>query len=109
MRMASVETGPVENQTRSVGPYRLEGLLGRGGMGEVYRAYDQRLGRWVAIKHIRPESADRPLVRARFKNEAWAAARLSHPSIVPIFDIVEEEDGDWIVLELIEGPTLAER
>jgi eukaryotic-like serine/threonine-protein kinase len=107
--MKSVETGSVERHPRSVGPYRLEGLLGRGGMGEVYRAYDQRLARWVAVKHIRPEAADRPTARARFKNEAWAAARLSHPAIVPIFDIVEDEEGDWIVLELVEGPTLAEQ
>jgi len=76
-------------------------------MGEVYRAYDQRLARWVAIKHVLPDNADRPSARSRFRNEAWVAAQLSHPAIVPIFDIVEAPEGDWIVMELVPGPTLA--
>ena len=92
---------------RHVGPYRLDKLLGKGGMGAVYQAWDERLERWVAIKQIRPESADNERVRERFRREARASARLNHPSIVQIFDILESEDGDWIVMELVEGRTLA--
>lgn len=76
-------------------------------MGAVYRAWDERLQRWVAIKQIRPESAASERVRERFRREARASARLNHPSIVQIFDILESEDGDWIVMELVEGRTLA--
>ncbi|MEO1087189.1 MAG: protein kinase, partial [Acidobacteriota bacterium] len=94
---------------RSVGPYRLKEILGRGGMGEVFRAWDQRLGRHVAIKHILPQAAgDDRRQRARFRREARTAAQLSHPAIVQIFDIIEDDDGIWIVLELIEGQTLAD-
>jgi serine/threonine protein kinase/tetratricopeptide (TPR) repeat protein len=92
---------------RRVGPYRLDKLLGQGGMGAVYQAWDERLERWVAVKQIRPESADNSRVRERFRREARASARLNHPSIVQIFDIIESEDGDWIVMELVEGRTLA--
>lgn len=92
---------------RHVGPYRLDKLLGQGGMGAVYQAWDERLERWVAIKQIRPESADNSRIRERFRREARASARLNHPSIVQIFDILESEDGDWIVMELVEGRTLA--
>ncbi len=93
---------------QNVGPYRVEELLSRGGMGEVYRAYDQRLDRWVAIKHLRPELADAPRTRARIRREARALARLSHPAIVPVFDLVENSEGDWIVMELVEGVSLAQ-
>ena len=89
-----------------VGPYRIESRLGVGGMGAVYRAYDQRLERPVAIKHILPEVAEDTKARARLRREARAVASLNHPSIVQIFDIVEEEGGDWIVMELVEGQTL---
>ena len=90
-----------------VGPYRIEGLLGAGGMGAVYRAYDHRLGRRVAIKHVRPERRGE-LSRKRLLREARAAAALAHPAIVQVFDILESEDGDWIVMEYIEGQTLAQ-
>lgn len=94
--------------TDRVGPYRLEQELGAGGMGQVYQAYDERLDRRVAIKHIRPDQAADPKRRARLRREAWAAARLTHPYIVQIFDIVESDDGDWIVMELVDGPSLHE-
>ncbi len=90
-----------------VGPFRIEGPLGVGGMGAVYRAWDERLRRPVAIKHILPDNADDPRQRERLRREAQAAAGLSHPSIVQIFDIFEEGDYDWIVMELVEGQTLA--
>ena len=92
---------------RTLGPYRLESLLGRGGMGEAFRAWDQRLGRYVAIKHVR-DAGEGSRRRARFRREARTAAGLAHAAIVQIFDILEEDDGDWIVMELVEGHTLAE-
>jgi serine/threonine-protein kinase len=95
-----------------IGPYRLLGRLGAGGMGEVYDAWDERLDRRVAVKRIRPISgdpadSDASRRRERFRFEARAVARLSHPAIVQIYDLVEAEDGDWIVLEHVPGPTLA--
>lgn len=100
-----------------IGPYRLERLLGTGGMGDVYQAYDRRLQRRVAIKHFRPGSpvgstAAGTASRERFLREARAAAGLSHPSIVHIHDILEHEagdwEGDWIVMERVDGPTVAQ-
>jgi len=91
-----------------IGPYRLEEPLGAGGMGEVFRAYDERLERRVAVKVIRPAAAADPLLRERFRREARAVARLSHPSIVQIHDILEWEGGLAIVMELVQGSTLSE-
>ncbi|MEM7351633.1 MAG: serine/threonine-protein kinase, partial [Acidobacteriota bacterium] len=95
---------PVSAQ--QLGPYKLGLLLGEGGMGKVYRAFDDRLGRWVAAKRVRGEATERG--RARLLQEARTLARLGHPAIVQIFDVVEDAAGDWIVMELIEGPTLTE-
>jgi serine/threonine protein kinase/tetratricopeptide (TPR) repeat protein len=91
-----------------VGPYLLERRLGSGGMGAVWRAWDERLQRPVAVKQVRPELRDRPGVRELLRHEAAAAARLNHPSIVHIYDILEEDGADWIVMELVEGETLAQ-
>lgn len=91
----------------NIGPYRLEKILGSGGMGKVFQAYDERLDRRVAIKQIRPDRNDDDKVRKRFRREARAVAHLSHPAIVQIFDIVEEEDEDWIVMELAQGSDVA--
>ncbi len=90
-----------------IGPYRLERRLGAGGMGEVYLAYDEQLERRVAVKYIRPEAAGRPEARQRFRREAKAAAALSHPATVQIFHVLETAGGDAIVMEFIEGETLA--
>jgi tetratricopeptide (TPR) repeat protein/tRNA A-37 threonylcarbamoyl transferase component Bud32 len=92
-----------------IGPYRIDGRLGAGGMGEVYRAWDGRLERRVAIKTIRPEAAEDPRVRERFRREARAAAGLSHPAIVQVYDILEWNGGEAIVMELVEGESLAGR
>lgn len=91
-----------------LGPYRIERVLGRGGMGIVYAAHDRRLGRRVAIKRIRA-GADDSRRRARLRREARTAAQLTHPAVIRIFDLVEDADGDWIVMELVEGTTLADR
>lgn len=92
-----------------IGVYRLESPLGRGGMGEVYLAWDERLERAVAIKRIRADAFVQGQQRERFRREARMAARLSHASIVQVHDLVSEESGDAIVMEYVEGPTLAER
>lgn len=92
-----------------IGAYRLESPLGRGGMGEVYLAWDERLERAVAIKRIRHDAFVQSHQRERFRREARMAARLSHAAIVQVHDLVSEESGDAIVMEYVEGPTLAER
>jgi len=97
------------DRTSSIGPYRLEDRLGTGGMGEVWRAHDERLDRSVAVKLIRPESAEDQTARERFRREARAAAALTHPSVVRIYDVIESGEGDAIVMELVEGEPLARR
>ena len=92
-----------------VGPYHLERKLGAGGMGVVYAAWDDRLERRVALKKILSDVADDPLRRERFRREARAVAKLSHPAIVQIHDLLEAPEGDWIVLEYVEGTTLTGR
>jgi len=96
-------------EPRRVGPYRLERKLGAGGMGVVYAAWDERLERRVALKQIRPEGADDPRRRERFRREARAVARLDHPAIVRIHDLLDTPEGDWLVFQYVEGVTLAER
>ncbi|HEX3529334.1 MAG TPA: protein kinase [Thermoanaerobaculia bacterium] len=100
----TVDLGP---EPARIGPYRLARRLGRGGMGEVFLAWDERLGRRVALKRIR---ADSSVVqdRERLRREARAAAQLSHPSVVQIYDLVADSSGDVIVLEYVEGRTLRE-
>src|SRR6185503_18360576 len=93
----------------SVGPYRIERLLDVGGMGEVYRARDTTLGRDVAIKILpRHLTADQERL-ARFEREARMLAALNHPHIAAIHGIVDAEDVRGLVLELVEGETLADR
>jgi serine/threonine protein kinase len=91
-----------------LGPFRLDTVLGRGGMGEVFLAWDSRLERQVAIKKIRKEAALNAVNRERLHREARAGARLSHPSIVHVFEIVELDGCDWIVMELVDGPTVGQ-
>ena len=89
-----------------LGPYEIRGTLGSGGMGEVYRAADPRLGREVAIKILSPDTASDPESIRRFEKEARAVASLSHPHIVPLFDVGEAEGLRYVVTELVEGETL---
>ncbi len=91
---------------QKIGPYRILQRLGAGGMGEVFLAHDERLDRRVAIKRVRTDSglpADR---RERFRREARVAARLNHPAIVQIYDILQEWDVEHIVMEYVEGTNL---
>ncbi len=92
-----------------VGHYRVIEKIGAGGMGEVFRARDERLGRDVALKLIRPASSDNPDHLRRFEQEARAAAALNHPNIVAIYDVGFEGKTPYIVSELLEGKTLRAR
>jgi len=91
-----------------IGPYEIKGLLGAGGMGEVYLAWDPRLGREVALKRMTGPGAEDPEWRARFMSEARAVAGLRHPGIVAVHDILWEESAPYIVMERLEGETLRE-
>ncbi len=92
-----------------VGHYRIEKVLGTGGMGTVYRAWDEVLERWVAIKCIRAGKEGAPDSRERFRREAKAAAALSHPAIAQVHELFEEDGADYIVMELVEGQSLRSR
>lgn len=92
-----------------IGAYRLEDRLGIGGMGEVFLAWDEKLQRRVAIKRIRQDIGLTPEQRERFRREAQLAARLSHPNVVQIHELVSDGPDDAIVMELIEGRTVEER
>jgi eukaryotic-like serine/threonine-protein kinase len=91
-----------------LGPYEILGLLGAGGMGEVYRARDPRLGRDVAIKVLPAEVGADPERLSRFEREARAVAALSHPNILTVFDVGTREGLPYVVTELLEGETLRE-
>jgi eukaryotic-like serine/threonine-protein kinase len=97
------------NPGTKIGPYEILSPLGAGGMGEVYRARDAKLGRDVAIKVLPSTFAADPDRVARFEREAKAVAALSHPNILAIFDFGEEGDTAYAVTELLEGETLRDR
>ncbi len=88
-----------------LGPYEIVGPLGAGGMGEVYRAMDTKLGRQVALKVLPAAFAHDADRMARFRREAQVLALLNHPNIAAIYGLEE----NVLVMELVEGPTLAER
>jgi serine/threonine protein kinase len=92
-----------------LGPYEILAPLGAGGMGEVYKARDTRLDRTVAIKILSSIIASDPVYRARFEREAKAVAALSHPHICPLFDVGHQDGTDFLVMEFLEGETLAAR
>src|SRR5262245_12574390 len=91
------------------GPYEVVGALGAGGMGQVYRARDSRLGRDVALKLLSDLVARDPERIARFEREARTLASLSHPNIAGIHGLEDSGGVQALVLELVEGPTLADR
>lgn len=92
--------------------YRLVEPIGRGGMGRVWRAHDELLHRTVAVKELTAglyvAQADRDVMHARTQKEARAAARIQHPAVVTVHDVLEHDDRPWIVMEYIDGPSLAE-
>src|SRR6185437_11223999 len=92
-----------------LGPYEIVAALGAGGMGEVYRARDPRLGREVALKVLPAGSAGDAERLRRFEQEARATAALSHPNILAVFDVGRQGDVPYIVSELLEGETLRTR
>src|SRR6187399_215815 len=92
-----------------LGPYEIVSPLGAGGMGEVYRARDTKLNRDVALKILPTEFALDPERLARFKREAQVLAALDHPNIGAIYGIEDADGVHALVLQLVEGPTLADR
>ena len=92
-----------------LGPYEILGALGAGGMGEVYRARDTRLGRDVAVKVLPKHLSSNAEVRARFEREAKTVSSLNHPNICTLFDVGREGPTDYLVMELVDGETLAAR
>ena len=92
-----------------LGAYEIVALVGAGGMGEIYRARDTRLDRMVAIKILAAPLAADPELRDRFDREARAISSLNHPHICTLFDVGHQDGVDFLVLEYLEGETLAER
>ncbi len=91
-----------------LGPYEIDSLIGAGGMGQVYRAHDPRLGRHVAVKTVAGGAADSDLVR-RFETEARAAGALDHPNLLVVYDVGRKGNVSYIVSELLDGETLRGR
>lgn len=104
--------GPGGGERVVAGRYRLLGPLGRGGMGMVWRARDEVLGREVAIKEVRApagmDEAEVTRMYRRLEREAWAAARVSHRGVVTVYDVATEDGRPWIVMEIVRGLSLAE-
>jgi len=92
-----------------MGPYRIEGIVGEGGMGAVYRAFDSRLSRDVAVKILPSAVAGDPERLRRFEQEARAAGTLNHPNILTIYDVGTHDGTSYLVSELLEGETLRDR
>ncbi|HNX49593.1 MAG TPA: serine/threonine-protein kinase, partial [Thermoanaerobaculaceae bacterium] len=97
------------NPGERLGPYEIVAPLGAGGMGEVWRARDTRLGREVAIKVLPATVASDPDRLRRFEQEARATAALNHPNILAVFDIGTHDGSPYLVAELLDGETLRER
>src|SRR5690242_1064016 len=92
-----------------LGPYELIAPLGAGGMGEVYRAHDTRLGRDVAVKVLPQHLSSDATLKARLEREARSISALNHPNICHLYDIGSQDGTAYLVMELLEGETLATR
>src|SRR5262245_12552476 len=90
----------------NLGPYKIEAVIGAGGMGEVYRATDTRLHRTVAIKVLPRDGVADPARKLRFLQEARAASALNHPNIVTLHDIANDNGIDYLVMEFVAGNSL---
>src|SRR5579883_3440466 len=93
---------------QKIAQYQFLEKLGAGGMGEIYKAQDTRLNRFVAFKVLATGSAGDPERRRRFIQEAQAASALNHPNIITIHDIVSEDDTQFMVMEWVQGKTLVD-
>ena len=102
------ETMPLASGTR-LGPYEIQSPLGAGGMGEVYRARDTRLERTVAIKILPAHFSSDPVRKQRFEREAKTISSLNHPHICVLYDVGSQDGVDYLVMECVEGETLAKR
>jgi eukaryotic-like serine/threonine-protein kinase len=91
-----------------LGPYEIVSPLGAGGMGEVWRAHDSRLGREVAVKVLPADVATDPERLRRFEQEAKAASAIHHPNLLTVFDVGSHDDTAFLVTELLEGESLRE-
>src|SRR5580765_2530327 len=103
MRTVPLEPGAM------LGPYRIAGAIGSGGMGEVYEAEDTRLHRSVALKLLRPDAGHNEGLRQRFEREARAIAALNHPHICAVYDVGTQDGADYLVMEHVRGETVAAR
>src|ERR1700761_3935374 len=92
-----------------LGPYEIQSAIGAGGMGEVYRARDTRLERTVAIKILPSHLSENPDAKQRFDREARTISSLNHPNICTLFDVGHQDGTDFLVMEYLEGETLADR
>src|SRR6516162_5810670 len=93
----------------TLGPYEIQSLLGAGGMGEVYRARDTRLERTVAIKILPAQFSADSIRKQRFEREAKTISQLNHPHICVLYDVGHQDGTDYLVMEFVEGETLAKR
>src|SRR5713101_4546453 len=97
------------NPGTKLGPYEIQSPLGAGGMGEVYRARDTRLERTVAIKILPQQLSNDPVRKQRFEREAKTISGLNHPNICVLHDVGSQDGVDYLVMECVEGDTLAAR
>src|SRR5262249_38419450 len=102
------QTMPLTPGTK-LGPYEIQSALGAGGMGEVYRAVDTRLDRTVAIKVLASHLSASPELKQRMEREARAISCLNHPHICQLYDVGSHDGSNYLVMEYLEGETLAER
>src|SRR5690349_437622 len=96
-------TATIAGSGGKVGPYQIEGLLGAGGMGTVYRARDPRLGRAVAVKFLSGTFSHSGPALERFQREAQAISALNHPNVCTVYDVGEEKGHPYLVMEFLEG------
>lgn len=108
-QLPALAAQPEGDRPQRLGPYRVLEYVGRGGMGEVYRGFEDPLDREVAIKVLPRELADRPEFVERFRSEAVAAAQVTHPNVVPIYSVGQDAGRHYFAMQFVAGESLAER